>query len=303
MKQGLLAAYDAQLREAAEVDAMDDIHWDLPLVLAKPVPSRGFVTYRSLSGLSPAEVDGLITAAINWFVADPQVTEFEWKTRDHDEPRNLEMLLTAKGLRAQERETVMAGLAERLAGDDAVPEGVELHRAGDRGDVEGDTKRVVAMQAGIWGPIPEMMEMTLRRLASPDVDLWFAEADGAVIGSGRLDRVPGTDFAGLWGGAVREDWRGRGIYRAMTQARARAALDMGVRYLYADCTVMSRGILESCGLIPITTTVPYIWRRSVAEQEPSEDIGVTGVGGSDGACGDLSSLYEAKPVRGVVAHE
>ncbi len=261
MKHGLLAAYDAQLRESAEVADMVDVHSFGPLVLAKPVPSRGFVTYRSLSGLGPAEVEGLIDQAIDWFSNDPHVTEFEWKTRDHDEPRNLGSLLTAHFLRPQERETVMAGLAEQLAGDDAVPDGVELHRAGDRGDLEGDVARIVAMQSSIWGPIPEMAEMTLRRLASPDVDLWFAEADGVVIGSGRLDRVRGTDFAGLWGGAVRGEWRGHGIYRALTQARARTALASGARYLYADCTVMSRVILESCGLIPITTTVPYLWRR------------------------------------------
>lgn len=261
MKHGLLAAYDAQLREAAEVADMVDVHHIGPLVLAKPVPSRGFVTYRSLSGLSPVEVDDLIAQAIAWFTADPYVTEFEWKTRDHDEPRNLGAVLTTRGLRAQERETVMAGLADQLAGDDPVPDGVELHRAGDRGDVEDDVERVVAMQASVFGPIPEMADMTLRRLASPYVDLWFAELDGQVIGSGRLDRVPGTDFAGLWGGAVREAWRGRGIYRALTQARARAALDSGARYLYADCTIMSRVILESTGMIPLTTTVPYLWRR------------------------------------------
>lgn len=261
MRHGLLAAYDAQLRESAEVVDMVDVHAEGPLVLAKPVPSRGFVTYRTLNGLDPIEVDDLIGRAFAWFAADPQVTEFEWKTRDHDEPRNLGNVLTSHGLRAQERETVMAGRADQLVGDDNLPAGVELHRAGDRGDVQGDTERIVAMQACVWGPIPEMVEMTLRRLASSYVDLWFAEADGEVIGSGRLDRVPGTDFAGLWGGAIREDWRGRGVYRALTQARARAALDSGARYLYADCTVMSRVILESCGMIPITTTVPYIWRR------------------------------------------
>lgn len=256
-----MAAYDAQLRESAEVADMVDVHTDGPLVLARPVPTRGFVTYRNLNGLSPYEIDGLISRTIAFFAADPQITEFEWKTRDHDQPRNLGSLLTAHGFHAQERETVMAGLADQLAGDDGLPDGVELHRAGDRGDVEGDTERIVAMQADVFGPIPDMVEMTLRRLASPYVDLWFAEVDGEVVGSGRLDRVPGTDFGGLWGGAVREDWRRHGVYRALTQARARAALDAGARYLYADCTIMSRVILESCGLIPITTTVPYIWRR------------------------------------------
>jgi len=261
VKHGLLAAYDAQLREAAEVADMVDVHTHGPLVLAKPVPSRGFVTYRTLAGLTPVDVENLIAQAIEWFSADPQVTEFEWKTRDHDDPRNLGNLLIAQGFRPQERETVMAGLADHLAGDDTVPDGVELHRAGDHGDIDGDVARIVAMQASVFGPIPEMAEMTLRRLASPYVDLWFAQAGDEVIGAGRLDRVPDTDFGGLWGGAVRKDWRGRGIYRALTQARARTALASGARYLYADCTVMSRVILEGCGMIPITTTVPYLWRR------------------------------------------
>ncbi len=106
-----------------------------------------------------------------------------------------------------------------------------------------------------------MVEATQRLLDSPEVELWLAEADGEVIGSGRLDRVPGRDFAGIWGGAVAESWRGRGVYRCLTQARARAAVEARITFLYADCTVMSRVILAACGLMPITTTVPHTWRR------------------------------------------
>jgi hypothetical protein len=84
----------------------------------------------------------------------------------------------------------MAGLCDHLAGDDPVPDGVELHRVGDRGDLEGDVERVVDFQNGVFGPIERMVDVTLRRLANPYVDMWFAEADGEVIGSGRLDRVP-----------------------------------------------------------------------------------------------------------------
>jgi len=261
MRHGLLAAYDAQLRESVEVSDFDDVRTDGPLWIAR-MPSRGFVTYRSLGALTSIELDALITRTVASFASDPQITEFEWKTRDHDGPPNLGALLVNQGLRPQERETVMAGLIDGLAGDDPLPDGVELHRVGDRGDTRADVERVVAFQNGVFGPIPRMVEMTLRRLASPHVDLWFAEAGGEVIGSGRLDRVPGTDFAGLWGGAIREDWRRRGVYRALTQARAREARATGAKYVYADCTVMSRVILESCGMIPITTTVPYLWHRS-----------------------------------------
>jgi N-acetylglutamate synthase-like GNAT family acetyltransferase len=261
MRHGLLAAYDAQLRDEVEVSDFDDIRTDGPLWIGR-MPSRGFVTYRSLSGLTSQELDALISRTVASFAADPEITEFEWKTRDHDEPRNLGALLTSHGLAAQDRETVMAGLIDSLAGEDPVPAGVELHRVGDRGDIRGDVERVVAFQNGVFGTIDRMVEMTLRRLDNPHVDLWFAEVGGEVIGSGRLDRVPGTEFAGLWGGAIREDWRRRGVYKALTQARAREARRHGARYLYADCTVMSRVILEAAGMIPITTTVPYLWHRS-----------------------------------------
>lgn len=261
MRHGLLAAYDAQLRESVETTDFDDVRTDGPLWIAR-MPSRGFVTYRNLSALPADELDALIGRTVASFASDPEITEFEWKTRDHDEPRNLGTLLVNHGLRPQERETVMAGLIDGLAGDDPLPDGVTLHRVGDRGDIRADVERVVAFQNGVFGAIERMVEMTMRRLDNPYVDLWFAKADGEVIGSGRLDRVPGTDFAGLWGGAIREDWRRHGVYRALTQARAREARSHGARYMYADCTVMSRVILESCGLVPITTTVPYMWQRT-----------------------------------------
>jgi N-acetylglutamate synthase-like GNAT family acetyltransferase len=263
MRHGLLAAYDAQLREAVETSDFDDVRTDGPLWVAR-MPSRGFVTYRSLNGLTGDELSALITRTVESFVSDPSIEEFEWKTRDHDGPANLGSLLLANALRPQERETVMAGRIEGLAGEDPVPDGVAIHRAGDDGDLLADVERVVAFQNRVFGEIPRMVDMTMRRLRNPSVTLWFAEAGDEVIGSGRLDRVPGTDFAGLWGGAIREDWRHRGVYRALTQARAREARAVGVKYLYADCTVMSRSILAACGMIAITTTVPYVWRRSAS---------------------------------------
>ena len=49
--------------------------------------------------------------------------------------------------------------------------------------------------------------------------------------------------------------------RLHTSARARSALGRGVRYLHSDCTAMSRPILERSGLVAVTTTTPYLWRR------------------------------------------
>ena len=93
------------------------------------------------------------------------------------------------------------------------------------------------------------------------MELWVAEAAGQVISAGRLEPVAGTEFAGLWGGATLPAWRRRGIYRALTAARARSALSLGKTLLHSDSTEFSRPILERSGLIKVSTTTPYEWRR------------------------------------------
>lgn len=91
----------------------------------------------------------------------------------------------------------------------------------------------------------------------------MAEADGAVISTGRVEIVEGTQVAGVWGGVTHPDWRRRGVYRALTAARARWAHERGVAYLHSDSTEFSRPILERSGLVAVTTTTPYIWTRPV----------------------------------------
>ena len=66
---------------------------------------------------------------------------------------------------------------------------------------------------------------------------------------------------GIWGGATLEAFRGRGIYRALTAARAASALRMGKRLVHSDSTEDSRPILERSGLVRVSTTTPYDWRR------------------------------------------
>jgi GNAT superfamily N-acetyltransferase len=74
-----------------------------------------------------------------------------------------------------------------------------------------------------------------------------------------MELVPGTSFAGLWGGGTDARWRGRGIYRALVAHRARAALDRGYRYLQVDASDQSRPILERLGFETLSTTTPYVY--------------------------------------------
>ncbi len=258
----LLASYDAQLRDQAEVTGA--VSWDRsgPLWRAK-FPDSGFVSYRDLGGLEGAALDALIADTVAFFAADQAIGSFEWKSRGHDQPRDLDARLEAAGLVPDEVETVMVGEATLLASGPDLPVGVRVVRVDELPDRNEWLDRAADMQQGVFGHGGSGAELRDRIDRKPGlVEVWVAEAEGEVVSAGRLEEVPGTEFAGLWGGATLPAWRGRGIYRALTAARAESALARGLRLLHSDCSAMSRPILERAGLVAVTTTTPYVWRRS-----------------------------------------
>ena len=260
----LLNAYDAQLREEAEMLSADSVDRAGPLWRGKQGKS-GFVSYRSLQGYAGPALDRLIADTIAHYAADPQIISFEWKTRSHDAPADLPERLLAHGLLADDPETVMIGEARPLAQPVRTPEGVTLRRIDDQADPYSDIVRAVRAQELAFGaPAHFSADGYLRWIekGAGRVELWVAETPHDVICVGRLEVVPDTEFAGLWGGGTLPAWRGRGVYRALTAARAQSALRRGVRYLHSDCTECSRPILERSGLRPVTTTTPYLWRLS-----------------------------------------
>ena len=254
----LLEAYDAQLRTDAETPSAIDVTRLGPLRLVTFAGGQGFVTY-------PRPGDGedlaaLVAPALEHFRADPATTEVEWKARGHDRTPGLPEALRAAGFAPDETESIMLGELTSLAVDVPLPDGVALRRITE----EADVRAMSAMADEAFGDpaSTRMADAPLRRLALDDgMELWVAEADGAIISAGRLEPVAGTAFAGLWGGATRRDWRGRGVYRALTAARARSALARGLTLVHSDSTEGSRPILERSGLVRVSTTTPHRWRR------------------------------------------
>ncbi len=154
----------------------------------------------------------------------------------------------------------MIGQASALDAAVQLPSGVTLRRVTD----EPDIRAMSAMQDEVFGdPVSDYnAEALLHRIELDDgMELWVAEHEGRIISAGRLEPVPDTEFAGIWGGATRAEWRGQGIYRAVTAARARAALKLGKTLIHSDSTAYSRPILERYGLLRVSTTTPYHWRR------------------------------------------
>lgn len=256
----LLAAYDEQLRTDAETPSAVSVTQHGPLRLATFLGGCGFITYRDLDDADGDAIRRLVPEALAHFQADPDMIRVEWKTRGHDRAPGLHEALLDHRFTPQEPESIMLGKARLLAVDAALPEGVTLRTV----TTESDVRAMRAMQAEVFGdPVSdEMANALLHRLSLKDgMQLWVAEAAGHIVSAGRLEPVAGTDFAGIWGGATRQEWRGRGIYRALTAARARSAIQLGKSLINSDSTEYSRPILERAGLIKVSTTTPYHWQR------------------------------------------
>jgi GNAT superfamily N-acetyltransferase len=257
---GLLSAYDGQLRGSAECDAGAQSDRDGPLVRVH-YPRRGFVSYRTLEGIDAAELDELIARQIEHFAARGEA--FEWKTRGHDKPVDLPQRLRAAGFVPEDPETVLIGVTADLATDPALPEGVSLRAVIH----DADLHRIAGLESAVWAADRSWLADDLRQriAAAPDeIEILVADTDHVVVSAAWLVYKPGTDFAGLWGGATLAGWRGRGIYRALVARRAQLAVARGVKYLQVDASDNSRPILERLGFVAVTTTTPYVWTPPAA---------------------------------------
>jgi GNAT superfamily N-acetyltransferase len=112
-----------------------------------------------------------------------------------------------------------------------------------------DSHRVgVAVFGGSMPPEAELAEAAARgrRDALSGSGSVVAYLDGVPVGSGGLSLVAGV--ARLWGGAVREEARGRGVYRALVDARIRRGLEHGASMALVKGRVETSGpILRRMG--------------------------------------------------------
>jgi GNAT superfamily N-acetyltransferase len=89
--------------------------------------------------------------------------------------------------------------------------------------------------------------------AHPHRRLYAAESDGQIVGVGVLDEQEGIGW--LTAGAVRPDYRRRGIQRRLIAVRARAAAEAGLSHVASDALVgegSDRNIARA-GLVQIAT--------------------------------------------------
>ena len=212
----------------------------------------GGVTCSELEGL---DLDAAIATQIERF-ADHD-GRWEWKHYSYDLPAELPARLLAAGFQAEPVEALLVAEIAELDLDVALPTGVELVEVED---AEG-ARALVALQDEVFDSDSSgMAESLIAALAERPRKLAavMARADGEPVAGGRVELNPGSDFAGLWGGCTRSDWRSRGIFRALVAHRARFAADRGYRYLQVDASDESRPILTRLGFVELAKTTPYV---------------------------------------------
>ncbi|GAB3879175.1 GNAT family N-acetyltransferase [Kibdelosporangium lantanae] len=250
----LLAAYDEHMRPAEYLNVEDGVRVDRDGPVFRLVGRhRGFVSTPRDLGIEGAEVDRLIERQRDFFAARGEGVE--WKTRGHDLPTDVPERLAKAGFVPEERETLVIGVAADIAAIPAPrPDGVEIREVGTMADFE----RIAAMESEIWGMDFGWLAGDLERRRSYSRVI-VAEAGGELVCAAWLVAKYGPGFAGLWGGATRAEWRGRGVYRALVAHRARLAVERGITYLQVDASDDSRPILERLGFVAVGTTTPYVW--------------------------------------------
>ncbi|NEC85465.1 GNAT family N-acetyltransferase [Streptomyces sp. SID12501] len=252
---GVLALYDRDMREGAQPDGPGARIERVGGVVRQVADAQGWngVVW---SDLDASRADEAIAEQIRHY-SDLGRT-FEWKLYGHDLPVDLGQRLRTAGFTPEPEETLMIGEVAGLTFDTEPPEGIRLVPVTDRAGVE----LVADVHEKAFGTDSSRMrhQLLARLTDDPDtVTAVVALAGDEPVSAARMELVPGTRFAGLWGGGTVEAWRGKGIYRALVAHRARDAVKRGYRYLQVDASHQSRPVLERLGFEPLTTTTPYVY--------------------------------------------
>jgi ribosomal protein S18 acetylase RimI-like enzyme len=252
----VLEAFNAQVRRNTQPDGTGALFGaDGPVV--RRIAAAGQDGSAILwSDLTDSSADPVIAAQVDFYSRRGQ--PFEWKLYSYDQPPDLAARLVAAGFAQEEEEALMVAEAAAVAQDVDAPDGIRLEPVTDAAGVD----RFIAVSGQVFGRDEWRRRASLlaRLAAGPEIAvLVLAVAGDQAVSSARIEFVPGTEFAGLWGGGTLPQYRKRGIYRALVAYRARLAVSRGYKYLQVDASGESRPILERVGFAELARTTPFIW--------------------------------------------
>ena len=252
----VLAAYNTQVRRSVQPDGSGARAEAGPNVVRWVTVDGSGWSGVVWSDLDEANADRVIAEQVAFFRDRDE--KFEWKLYDSDQPPDLARRLLAAGFAAEAEEALMVADVAAVAAPVELPAGVRLLPVTD----EAGVGLLIDVHERVFGmDHSQLRESLLAQLRdSPEVTgMVVVMAGDEPVCSARIEFLPGTEFAGMWGGGTLPAWRGRGIYRALVAYRAGLAAARGYRYLQVDASPDSRPILERLGFVRLARTTPYVW--------------------------------------------
>jgi GNAT superfamily N-acetyltransferase len=258
--EAVRTAFDTQIRRKATADEPGAIVEadDGVLRWVAPGTQTSCIIW---SALTAETADAAIAAQRAYFTH--RGTPVEWKYYDYDTPADLPARLLAAGFEPEDEEVMIVAETAAISPEVGLPAGVRLAPVTDEAGIEA---MMAVRDRAFPDPSPELHErlLTQFRDAPESLEMVVAMAGDEPVAAARVEFVPGTDFAGLWGGGTVPEWRGRGIFRALVAYRAGLAAERGYRYLQVDALPTSRPILERLGFEAVARTTPYVFTPATA---------------------------------------
>jgi GNAT superfamily N-acetyltransferase len=211
------------------------------------------------SRFSHSETAAIVDAEIGYFIG--LHCEFEWKVYSHDEPPDLLAQLRNRGFRIGDEEALLIREIREWSPFliAPLPAGVTVNPVRD----EQGIADFISVESAIWPcEASKTRELLLSIMGDPlqRDQAFVAYSDRKPAGCGRVTASQQSQFAGLWGGGVVPEFRGRGVYRALLSARIDHVRPFAsIRYLRVDAMPTSRPILEKYGFKRVASTWPAEW--------------------------------------------
>jgi GNAT superfamily N-acetyltransferase len=164
-----------------------------------------------------------------------------WRVFDHDTPSNLENILEDEGFEKIDSVTLVV-----LTIDDYEPEKTELD-VRELSEASQLQDFISVTESAFAEPSKVDIEHHARLLAYPNFKYYVAYSDNRPVASARFEIPDQSRFGLFFGGCVVPEYRGKGFYKALVNARFTEAKKMGLKYISTEARVSSRPILEKLG--------------------------------------------------------
>jgi GNAT superfamily N-acetyltransferase len=251
----LLQLFDQQIRRNSTLNGSGSVASVGPTYLRWAASNGVGWSEVMWTSLTDATVDDAIAQHVEFYRS--QHVSFIWSVYDYDRPPDLGARLELAGFALIGTSAVMIAEVLDVAGEPKLPPGVSLHQIRDAPEVD----LLIRVHESVFGHSQQdLRRALLHRLevAPNEIEMFVVLTDsGEPVSSSRVEYLPASSFAALWGGSTEPEWRGQGLYRAQTMHRAQLARERGYRYLMVLASAHSQPILSAMGFEKVASVTRY----------------------------------------------